>query len=441
LLLKGVLKYPEDEQHQDERISAMLKFMEYLRQTGRVSVFIKYVNYLVDQHISSNNLPEAGLTILMHADLLQWDDQLLSEISPLYPSETSRQRKERIYMQALQYLDKGQLWEKAIDLIRELRMQYETVTFDYQKLADILQTEAGLFKKITTSERFFSMYFKVGFFGKGFEEELCNLEFIYRGFELERISDFSQRIMSRFPNAVLLNFTEYPGQEILNSPSGQNIQIVAVKAATKDDMESREKVKPKNIPPSVQKYNNENNVNVFSYSRAIKKSKAKDGNEFRDLWILNTYFETADIFPAVQRKSLVIKKKEVEVTPVDNAINAIQDKSKELLEVITKHENGGRDNISPFTMVLKGVIDAAVNGGTKLYRDAFLSADYLVIQPDKKPSVNKLKESFREQLEIVEKGLIIHAKICPEDLSSLQTQLEETFAKTKQDLLKDISIT
>jgi len=276
---------------------------------------------------------------------------------------------------------------------------------------------------------------------KDLKKNFAILNLFIEDFELERISDFSQRIMSRFPNAVLLNFTEYPGQEILNSPAGQNIQIVAVKAATKDDMESREKVKPKNIPPSVQKYNNENNVNVFSYSRAIKKSKAKDGNEFRDLWILNTYFETADIFPAVQRKSLVIKKKEVEVTPVDNAINAIQDKSKELLEVITKHENGGRDNISPFTMVLKGVIDAAVNGGTKLYRDAFLSADYLVIQPDKKPSVNKLKESFREQLEIVEKGLIIHAKICPEDLSSLQTQLEETFAKTKQDLLKDISIT
>jgi dedicator of cytokinesis protein 5 len=39
---------------------------------------------------------------------------------------------------AIDYLDKGKMWEKAIELMRDLRVQYETVVFDYQKLADIL---------------------------------------------------------------------------------------------------------------------------------------------------------------------------------------------------------------------------------------------------------------------------------------------------------------
>lgn len=39
---------------------------------------------------------------------------------------------------AISYLDKGKLWEKAIDLSKDLRNQYETVIFDYLKLAEIL---------------------------------------------------------------------------------------------------------------------------------------------------------------------------------------------------------------------------------------------------------------------------------------------------------------
>ena len=42
---------------------------------------------------------------------------------------------------AIEFLDKGKLWEKAIELIRDLRIQYETVSFEYQKLADILVGE------------------------------------------------------------------------------------------------------------------------------------------------------------------------------------------------------------------------------------------------------------------------------------------------------------
>ncbi len=92
---------------------------------------------LCDQHLGSNNFTEAGLTILLHAELLQWSEELLDEQGD-FPSETSRQRKEKLLRMANDYLDKGKMWEKAIDLMRELRIQYETIVFDYQKLADIL---------------------------------------------------------------------------------------------------------------------------------------------------------------------------------------------------------------------------------------------------------------------------------------------------------------
>lgn len=100
---------------------------------------MKYVHKLSKQHLSSNNYIEAGLTLLLHADLLEWNDELVDELPDIgYPSETQRERKERLFKLSIEYLDKGKAWEKAITLLAQLRNLYEFTLFDYPKLADIL---------------------------------------------------------------------------------------------------------------------------------------------------------------------------------------------------------------------------------------------------------------------------------------------------------------
>lgn len=47
---------------------------------------------------------------------------------------------------------------------------------------------------------------------------------------------------------------------------------------------------------------------------------------------------------------------------------------------------------------------------------------------------------MKEQFDIVEKGLAIHGRICPEDLGALQVQLEELFGKMKSDFQKDLGL-
>ncbi len=39
---------------------------------------------------------------------------------------------------AVGYLDKGKNWEEALQLLAQLRKQYEDVVYDYAKLADVL---------------------------------------------------------------------------------------------------------------------------------------------------------------------------------------------------------------------------------------------------------------------------------------------------------------
>lgn len=50
--------------------------------------YVKYVHQLCQQHSFSANYTEAALTLLLHADLLEWSPVLLSELhDPPFPEE------------------------------------------------------------------------------------------------------------------------------------------------------------------------------------------------------------------------------------------------------------------------------------------------------------------------------------------------------------------
>lgn len=44
----------------------------------------------------------------------------------------------------------------------------------------------------------------------------------------------------------------------------------------------------------------------------------------KDLWLRNTYFVTESSFPTILRRLQVIKKVDIEVSPIDNAIHSVQ---------------------------------------------------------------------------------------------------------------------
>ena len=60
-----------------------------------------------------------------------------------------------------------------------------------------MKKEASLVVQIATQERYSREYFRVGFYGFGFPQTLRNKQFIYRGEELERISNFCERIQEK----------------------------------------------------------------------------------------------------------------------------------------------------------------------------------------------------------------------------------------------------
>ncbi|CAG8553818.1 6358_t:CDS:2 [Funneliformis caledonium] len=434
-LLLGVRDLPEGEEFQDDRIMCTLKLMKFIKSIDREQIYIKYVHQLVQLQVHSHNFVEAALTLKLHSDLYDWDPN--SEVEALpemdFPKQSPFDRKERLYIQILDYFVKGKAWECGIEICKELARHFEYTTYDYQRLSNILKQQAVLHENVIKKERYFSEYFRVGFYGRGFPASLQNRQFIYRGYEWEKIGAFCERMLNKHSQAALLKSNCTPSDEILYE-DGQFLQVTAVVP----EPDSKHPVFKSGVPSSIKAYYEHNSVNTFSFSRPVNKNPdgVKSSNEFLDLWTEKTIMVSEDHFPTVLRRSEIIENTVIEVSPIENAVAAMNAKNRELkmLEAkyhafLTSSKGVGKINTNPLSMSLNGAVDAPVNGGVPMYKKAFFGDDFLTTNPDKGVFVNQLKEAIDEQVDIIDRCLEIHDRLVSADMRPLHDTLVKFFLK------------
>jgi hypothetical protein len=165
--------------------------------------------------------------------------------------------------------------------------------------------------------------------------------------------------------------------------------VTAVNPSSEEEMNRGVKSKKK-VPPYISKAQNRFKVGVFAHSRPFRKAEKKSDNEFsvctcvwiivyisfQDLWLSTTYLITEHTFPCIYKRSMVVSKQQIELGPLENAVNSIESKTQELFELVEEFEErakAGTDiNISPLSMAVNGVIDAAVNGGVQKYQEVWV---------------------------------------------------------------------
>jgi hypothetical protein len=128
--------------------------------------------------------------------------------------EIERVVKERLTNTAISYFVQGEDYERAIELCRELKYYYQHVIYDYSEVQRINSEESSYFQKAMDGERFWKNYFRVVYHGKGFDEEIRECEFVYRGTTLEPVMDFTNRIKAKFPNAHVFMSSDKPTAEL-----------------------------------------------------------------------------------------------------------------------------------------------------------------------------------------------------------------------------------
>ena len=422
--------------------------MDYLLKMNRTENYTRYAHQMSQEMLGLGLNVEAGKALLLHANLLAWDDTKLTDFrnenKEVFPPQKSMQRKERLYVQAMQMFDKAQYWEGSLKLCKELNTFYINGLYDYEKVSNTLKKMADYYRSIEKTDRFYPSTFRVGYYGD-FGPEFKNCDFIYRGEVLESIGDFTNRIKGKFPAATMLGVKVDAGPEHKDNTSGeQYLQISKVTPITVESGWGRGGGWVVGVVPRYARdFEGNNEVSQFYYSRPFRKKKEKSENEFLDLWVEKKVLTVEEVLPNTQRRSKVVKVENIVVNPLENAVAEIVKKNFELREKFGAMKNlqdGAADN--SYTMALNGVVDAAVNGGIGNYR-TFINGQYkdknpeiysdVCSSPSKSDVCDRLIKALKEQLEILEVGVEIHGRKCSESLKPLHEHIVGMFGKMKVD--------
>ncbi|BGP02104.1 Deoxycytidine kinase 1 [Rhodotorula toruloides] len=436
-LLLSVKTLPEGDEFQEDRIASTLRLMTFIRSIGRTDIFVRYVQRLVDYHLAAGNFVEAGLTLKLYADLYDWNNAAsLDPVPDLHlPKQTEFARREALFNRIIDHLARGKAWETAIELATELEKQYETKTFDYVKLADLLRIKADLFASIAKSERQFGSHFRVAYYGSHWPASVAGKQFVHCGSETETLGAFIERMLNKHPSAQLLRTSSIPGEEVQYGET-QYLQITAV---SPEYNRSHPLLASADVPHFAKAWHLHHG-STFSFTRPLAKDahgRSLSTNDFTSLWTEKTVLITEDEFPTVLPRSEVVEIRLIEISPIENALADIATKRDELetlerryKDVMQRAEEGTKVNINPLSMALNGVIDAPVNQGVPMYRRAFLAPEMIANSPPAQVAlVRQLETAIDELVVTVARCLKLHALLCTADMQAFHETLEKFFEK------------
>ncbi|KAI1882231.1 hypothetical protein AGOR_G00248560 [Albula goreensis] len=399
----------------------------YKTELNKEEMYIRYIHKLYDLHLKAQNYTEASYTLLLYDELLEWSERPLREFLS-YPMQSEWQRKEYLHLTIIQNFHRGKCWENGIILCRELADQYEAY-YDYRNLSKMKMMEASLYDKIMDQQRLEPEFFRVGFYGKKFPFFLRNKEFVCRGHDYERLEAFQQRMLNEFPHAIAMQHVNQP-DETISQAEAQYLQIYAVTPIP----ESQDVLQRDGVPDNIKSFYKVNHIWKFRYDRPFHKGTKDKENEFKSLWVERTTLTLVQSLPGISRWFEVEKRDLVEMSPLENAIEVMENKNQQLRTLISQCQARQMNNINPLTMCLNGVIDAAVNGGLTRYQEAFFTKDYIASHPEDGEKIGRLRELMFEQAHILEYGLAVHDKFVPQDMRPLHKKLVDQFHLMKSSL-------
>ncbi|XP_052072940.1 dedicator of cytokinesis protein 4-like isoform X4 [Mytilus californianus] len=445
-LLEKLLDYRQNydgEENRDKRMQCTFNILNFYRDNKdkRREMYTQYIKKLYDLHCSSRNYVEAGLTLQLYVQLLEWkSDEIHSEMG--FHPEPQCERKEKLLKEIIECFDKGKLWEYGIPVCKDLASYYESRLM-YRKLSEILQREASFFTKIldgvqvnetgTSSQeqpKFYprqqSSYFRVAYYGMSFPPFVQNKAFIYRGDECLKLQDIINQLTQEFPSAEILK-TNNPVEESKKYGEAQYIQISGVKPVPdpKNAYSSDQKV-----PREVEKFYESNDVDTFQMDRSYHQGKKDRDNEFKTLCTERTVMKTNHKFPGILQWYEVIQSDTKIFSPVATAINAVNSACHELqVSIETCRRSCSDNNMKDLSRQLNGMITAQVQGGIPKYQEAFFSEEVTRLHPSENENVQILKDQINLQINLLDQGLAIMKKDNSEHLVMLVQSLDEELRK------------
>ncbi|XP_050357378.1 dedicator of cytokinesis protein 1 isoform X1 [Nymphalis io] len=415
-------------------VSGVLRFYE---QIERPHMYIRYVHRLAALHRAAAHAPEAGLTLCLHAKLLDWSDEPLPprlRHPTQHAHDTHFQLKSALYAEAMALLEAGRQWELAVRLALELVRVCDERGAAHGARAALHELLARLHRLARGAARPRPVYFRVRYLGRGFPPHLRHPKgFVYRGNDCDMLHNFKERMLDEWPEAEVLLKLDEPGEDITES-DGQYLQINAVTPIIDDIWKNKF---GKSVDEQIIRYYEHNNVKKFVFSRPFHRHEdsitdstddLSGANEFATRWLERTELEISDTLPGILRWFPVVSTRTYWVCPLEVAVETMEQTNKELKAIIQEAKSPEAP-LHPLTMRLQGILDSAVQGGLVHYERAFLTAAYEARRPQHAALLQRLRDHIADQVPLLKYGLDVHA--CREPVRELHEHLAACFRRVQ----------
>ncbi|XP_062854998.1 dedicator of cytokinesis protein 8 [Trichomycterus rosablanca] len=324
--------------------------------------------------------------------------------------------------QASELFSNGGLYE-AVNEVYKIIVPILEAHRDFRKLSTTHDNLKRAFENIVQKghKRMFGTYFRVAFFGSKFGD-LDEREFIYKEPGITHLPEISHRLENFYGQCLGDGVLEMikdstPVDRNKLNPNKAYIQITYVEPYF-DDYEMKDRMT-----------NFEKNFNLrrFMYTTPFTKSGRPRG-ELNEQYKRKTILTTQHAFPYMKTRINVIQKEEFDLTPIEVAIEDMQNKTREL--AIATHKE--KPDPKMLQMVLQGSVTATVNQGPLEVAQVFLNE--IPADPKLYRHHNKLRLCFKEFIlrcgEAVEKNKLL---ITPEQ-REYQQELKKNYNKLKENL-------
>lgn len=251
---------------------------------------------------------------------------------------------------AIEYFRSGTLYEFAAVLYNTMIPVYEANN-DYGKLAETYAHQSELWKRVEAENdnRLLGTYFRVGFYGQKYGEELDGSEWIYKEAGLTHLFDLKDRFVEFWSKRIGCEVSVIDASKDVTKldPSACFIQITKVEPYVDPEEEAERKtfVKQKT---SLRKF-----VIVTPFS---SKGKAQT-DDLADQYTKKTILVVKGSFPFMLTRLPVVHRDILVINPIDNSINALRERCLQFEEQLHLRQ------YQTLSQILQGTVLVMVSQG------------------------------------------------------------------------------
>lgn len=325
----------------------------------------------------------------------------------------------------MEALWKAERYELITHIAKLIIPTYEK-RHEYEKLSRLYDTLHRAYNKIMeviqSGRRLLGTYFRVAFYGQGFFEDEDGKEYIYKEPKLTGLSEISQRLLTLYgdkfgpENVKIIQDSNKVNPKDLD-PKFAYVQVTFVKPYF-DEKEAQEKKTD---------FEKCHNINRFVFETPYTLSGKKHGG-VEEQCKKRTVLTTANTFPYVKKRVDVVGEKQVELKPVDVAIDEMKARTAELTKLCSSQEV----DMIQLQLKLQGCVSVQVNAGPMAYARAFLDDSKSNQSGNKK--VKDLKDIFRRFVEACSMALDINERLIKEDQFEYHEGLKANFKEMVKEL-------